>query len=141
MIALLAVVVSLTGPAQVCVPLPGVPCFQPPLPIPCIPLPLVPCYTPPEPPPADTPPEFTAPLVLVNPTRTAVTITWKAATDDVGILRYLVYRDKRLIASLAPAARRIRVRLRCGRHVYTVIALDSFGQRALKSTRVRRRCT
>lgn len=125
-------------PAQL--PIPPLPPLPPVPPIPCIPLPAMPCYQPPPAPPLDEPPKLTGTIKLADRTKLAVTLRWKPAVDDKGIVRYLIFRDGRLIASLPPTTTRLRVKLRCGRHVYALVALDAFAQRAVKTLRVRRRC-
>jgi len=154
MIAVLAVALAL-APAQLppppialpCVPLvdPGCPLpnpLPPPPPPPdaCLPLPLPPICLPPMPPPkGDDPPKLPDELAA-SKGGGYVVLTWKPATDDVGVWGYRIYRDGNLVARKAAGATRVRLRLPCGRHSFRVEVVDSTEQTASRSLTARRVC-
>jgi hypothetical protein len=69
-----------------------------------------------------------------------VTIEWKGATDDNGIVGYRLYRDGKLRATTGKNARRAQFQMPCGRHLFGVEAVDTAGQRTKKSIVLVRHC-
>jgi hypothetical protein len=131
------------APAQL-PPLPPLPPLPiPPLPPPpaaCLIPPLPPICLPPEPiPPSDDPPRLEE-LELRRDGAKHVVLTWPAATDDVGVWGYRLYRDGNYIARFPADRRRARLLLPCGAHSYRVEAVDTVEQTASRSRRVVRRC-
>lgn len=130
--ALLIVILQLPPPP--CIP--AVTCPPPP----CVPV--LTCPPPPLPVPGDDPPKLpSAPVPkLSSKTPTSVTISWEAATDDIGIAGYRLYRDGKLRTITGKKARSAKFNMPCGRHVFKVEAVDLAGQRTGKTCVVRRRC-
>ena len=120
------------------VPLPTLPPLPPPPPL-CLEPPLPPiCITEP-PPPGDDPPKLPD-AVTVTREGKEIVLRWKAATDDVGVWGYRIYRDGNLIQRKAKTARRAIVRFPCGKHSFRVEAVDTVEQTASRSVHVRRPC-
>lgn len=61
-------------------------------------------------------------------------LTWSAATDNVGVATYLIYRDGELLATVGAGERTVRVPATGG---YTVVAVDAAGNRGVASGVVR----
>ena len=137
-------------PVSVCVPTPITPCDEPiPLPIPippppCIPSPITQCDgnppAPPPPPPADLPPVFPQPLVVVERTKIELTVKWKKAIDDHRVTRYMFMRDKTILGWRTPTTTKYTFKLKCGRHVYRVVAIDVYLQYGVNQLTLTRKC-
>lgn len=73
-----------------------------------------------------TPP--TAPIPTVTALGRTVTLTWKPAVDNVGVVGYDVFRDGRLLASMTGAQRTAKdFDVPLGRHTWIVRARDDAG--------------
>ena len=95
--------------------------------------------TPVAPPPAGDTQAPTAPagLVVSGQTQTALTLTWNASTDNVGVAGYSTYRNGAAVGTTAPATRTYTFTgLTCGT-TYTlgVDAVDAAGNRSTQADR------
>ena len=92
---------------------------------------------PPPPPPADTqPPTAPSGLAVGGQTQSALTLTWSAATDNVGVTGYGVYRNGASVGSTNAATRSYSFTgLACGTtYSLAVDAVDAAGNRSGRST-------
>ena len=92
------------------------------------------CPQPPPPPPGDTtPPSTPTGLAASNVLQTGLNLSWNAASDNVGITGYDVYRNGTKIASVA-ATSLGQSSLACGTsYVFSVEALDAAGNRSQRA--------
>jgi len=68
---------------------------------------------------------------------TSVALSWNAATDNVGVTGYDVYRDTALLVTLGPAALSFTDTVVAGStHTYTVDAFDAAGNHSAQSSAV-----
>ncbi len=89
-----------------------------------------------------TTPDWTPPSVPAGVTATAaspteIDLSWSAATDNVGVAGYDVYRDTALLVTLGPAALTFTDTVVAGStHAYTVDAFDAAGNHSAQSSAV-----
>ncbi|QDH92476.1 minor tail protein [Gordonia phage Dmitri] len=90
----------------------------------------------------ETPADATDPTVPTALTATPavgqIALSWTAATDDVGVVGYRVYRDNTLIASPTGTSYTDTGRLATALHTYDVAAIDAAGNESDHSTAVTR---
>jgi chitodextrinase len=92
-----------------------------------------PCPTPATPPADTTAPTTPSTLTKTGSTETQVSLSWSAATDNVGVTGYGVYRDGTLVASTTTATTYTVTGLSCGRsYEFGVDARDAAGNRSAK---------
>ena len=83
-------------------------------------------------------PDIAAPSVPLDLVAVAgdgfATLNWSAASDDVGVVAYGLYRDAALVATVAaPATTYLDTPLATGQYVYRVDAVDAAGNRSAQS--------
>ena len=91
----------------------------------------------PPPPPTDTQaPSTPAGLVVSGQTQTAVTLSWNASTDNVGVTGYSTYRNSAAVGTTAAATRTYTYTgLSCGTaYSLGVDAVDAAGNRSARAT-------
>ena len=74
-----------------------------------------------------TPPTPPAMLTVTGVTATSATVSWSAATDNVGVTGYLLFADDAHVGTYSPSARTATVTgLTCGsRHTLVVVPVDA----------------
>src|SRR5207302_5446453 len=76
-------------------------------------------------PPASTAPAWRSDLCSSALTATSLTLTWSAATDNVGVTGYQLYRDATLVASAAGTSASLSGLSPSTPYTFTVAALDA----------------
>jgi hypothetical protein len=84
-------------------------------------------------PPDTTAPSTPAGLISSALTQTSLTLSWSAATDNVGVSGYRVYRDGALVASPATTSASITGLSASTSYAFTVAALDAAGNASAQS--------
>jgi hypothetical protein len=70
----------------------------------------------------------TAPVLIVSMSGTTATLRWSAATDNIGVVGYDVFRDGKQIASTSPSVRTYKdVNVPAGTRIWQVRARDDAG--------------
>ncbi|MER6830923.1 fibronectin type III domain-containing protein [Streptosporangium sp. NPDC000563] len=92
-------------------------------------------FGPPETPPDSEPPSAPTNLRVTGQTNTSLTFAWSAATDNVGVSGYGVYKDGEQVGSDQSGLTRTVTGLVAGNtHVFEVDAVDSQGNRGPKAS-------